>query len=665
MTLISNCDAVTGWSEGALNDSFQLEGTDCLGLKVSNNLSPVLTYTFGVAVDMTDKFITMTMLITGKARTKAEGGYRVYAEDSLGNNGTWYVGGSDTLGGGWGFFSVDPSTTPTSGTGTIDVTDILIVGIQMYTASIALGNSANIFWDICHYGSYIGATSLVTDTVTMQDLSDYSEANFYGNIQKINGVYFCKGKVLLGADTINHINFEDSGSTIVWVYEQFIPIAGAGIEVLGDSATTSNVVFKNGLVKGYLTAPSIDADDPNIDVFEMSTMLIQNIENIYTATAASVLNCIIDGSEGINLTDGTYTGCTFSGTRASPRTPLGSVNISDSASANLVTDASFSTYANSDAPTASTLAVYVPASVTTFTMDNWQFDDPNNTVAHALYWAGLSPNTLTISSTNGTNLTESGCFVEEPGITEGTYDPFGDSSTIAQWNFDDNLTDEGGSYDITGVGGYAYADGDIGRVVTLDGADATKLNASGLNTLGYADVLAVSFKVKLASLKSHQIMDIATGSSASYPWFRAYMYNNEIVFGFMNSGGSMATYISGSFALTTDVEHSIVLHLSGVINSLTGFKLFVDGIEDLNVTSINLASNLTATTSTTGVHIGCRNVTLSGYNLYGYLDVFRIHDRWLTSDEIDILNNEGTTVQGGTITVEASVSITVPSVPTL
>jgi len=62
----------------------------------------------------------------------------------------------------------------------------------------------------------------------------------------------------------------------------------------------------------------------------------------------------------------------------------------------------------SDYTGATTYAVYVASGVTEIDMDNWVFDDPNNTTSYALYWAGAA-GTLTINATNGTNLVDGGC----------------------------------------------------------------------------------------------------------------------------------------------------------------------------------------------------------------------------------------------------------------
>ena len=52
LTDISLCDATGNWSTGSLNDIFMKQGNGCLGLKVSETESALITWTFGSPVDM-------------------------------------------------------------------------------------------------------------------------------------------------------------------------------------------------------------------------------------------------------------------------------------------------------------------------------------------------------------------------------------------------------------------------------------------------------------------------------------------------------------------------------------------------------------------------------------------------------------------------------------
>ena len=112
LTLISDCEATTGWSGGSLNDSFGLEGVYCLGEKVSETTGSENVFTFAANVDMTNQFFIIPMSITGLADTLANGGYRIIVVDGNADTWTYYVGGSDTTNERWTYFTVDPSEIP-------------------------------------------------------------------------------------------------------------------------------------------------------------------------------------------------------------------------------------------------------------------------------------------------------------------------------------------------------------------------------------------------------------------------------------------------------------------------------------------------------------------------------------------------------------------------
>ena len=143
-TQISDAEATTNWSTGSLNDAFNLEGTNCLGEKVSQTTGSECMYTFpGANPDMTGEFVVMTMLVTGKADTKANGGYRVLMEDGNTDRGTWYVGGDDTVNEKWGYFVVDPTEAPTLMNGSTN-SDL---GISTLTSS---GTTATLVTSTAH-----------------------------------------------------------------------------------------------------------------------------------------------------------------------------------------------------------------------------------------------------------------------------------------------------------------------------------------------------------------------------------------------------------------------------------------------------------------------------------------------------------------------------------
>jgi len=294
MTLIHACDA-DEWSLGGLDTAYQDEGSACLGLKVSNALSALITYTPGSPLDMTDKFLMQPLLVNGKADTKANGGYRIYMETDASNYGYWYVGGSEDKEK-WIYFAVDPSTTPTTGTGTVDPSSIAKIGVQFKTVSTSSGNAMNCFWDICHYGSYIQVTSALTDDITWQDIAVEAQSNYWGMAifnEKL-GITAIQGLIKLGSTVSGDVNIDSVGETAIWQSAEFLPDAKSGIEVLGNSGTTTNVSLANGSIKGVTNYPYFDSSDTNVDDVTISANPITHFAAIDLESTTTIISTTID-----------------------------------------------------------------------------------------------------------------------------------------------------------------------------------------------------------------------------------------------------------------------------------------------------------------------------------------------------------------------------------
>jgi len=246
LTTIHACDAAD-WSGGSLNQDYHLEGNGCLAEKVSQSLGTLRTYTFST-IDMSGgEHIYFWLYVMGVPDTKVNGGLRVYIEDGSGNYGTWYVGGKDTIDGGWNCFVVDPASTYTSGSGTILTNDIVKVGVQFKVLSKSVGNAANVFWDIVRYGTGLKITGGTSgDKGTFEEIYQDDITNKYGVIKKQGGVYFVQGSLQFG-DTSGTNYFSDNGQVIVF---KDMPVASDfyKISVTGNSGGTNS--FQLGSVVG-------------------------------------------------------------------------------------------------------------------------------------------------------------------------------------------------------------------------------------------------------------------------------------------------------------------------------------------------------------------------------------------------------------------------------
>ena len=255
LTLINNCDATTGWSGGTQVTIGQIQGSACMGDAVSATTGSLRTYAVS-ALNFTGKFLYVWMMCGGVVDTKANGGYRVHLQSTTGNNKTWYVGGNDTHGGGWHCFVVDPTTSADVENGTLDVSNINLVGVQFKTLTTTrtIGKEVveNVFWDVLRFGTGLTITSGASDGIGIAEAfaEDDDSDNKYGIIQRVNGVYFVQGTLTLGDGSgTDSIDWEVSNEIIVFIENGYISSSFHKIQVVGNGTGTTNVSFAGCVIK--------------------------------------------------------------------------------------------------------------------------------------------------------------------------------------------------------------------------------------------------------------------------------------------------------------------------------------------------------------------------------------------------------------------------------
>ncbi len=234
--------------------------------------------------------------------------------------------------------------------------------------------------------------------------------------------------------------------------------------------TVTGTTDWNGTSIVAVDGATVGLDTSGATSFDMTGGAITNGGDILFGTGDTVDGAVFTGCAEIDPNNADMDNCVISDTT---ETTTGSVLINVGTEGDRLSGISFKNYA-----TNSRYAIYVDASVTSFTMDNWQFDSASS---YALYWAGTG-GTLTISSTNGTNLNLAGC------------DSAGGTVAISQ-----DVTVE-----ITNVvvGSRVRVDtidgnGDISTNLILEEAVATTVSTS-VNFAGL-DYNAVSIRVRKAS----------------------------------------------------------------------------------------------------------------------------------------------------------------------
>lgn len=367
MTELYDCDTVTGWSDGVTNSVDKLEGTDCLADQVKNTTGPIVLYTLAASIDMTDMFFVLTMKVNGVADTIALGGYRIIVEDSTTAQGVWYVGGNDTLSGGWGYFALDPSTSPTSGS--VDYTDVTKIGVQFKTLTSVVGTAMNCFWDIAHYGTGLTVTSAASETggsgtggaTGWEDIYDYdtgTNPHFYGIVQKLGGVYFIRGRIVLGSTAALSIDFEDT-ALVGFQPDTFMTNALSGVSVVGNATGTTNVIAQNSVIFSTLRKFELDISDTDVTTANLPSTTIQ-LTSASDISEGTYIGSAFDTCEQLTVGSGIFTGSVI---RNSPST-IGAILLTN---IHNISDQSFISAGTGH-------AILITASGS-YTFDNFLFDD--------------------------------------------------------------------------------------------------------------------------------------------------------------------------------------------------------------------------------------------------------------------------------------------------
>ncbi len=325
MTELYDGDTITGWLPAVSTNSVdKLEGSDCIADQVKNTTGAVFLFTLPGSIDMTDNFVVMTMKVNGVADTIALGGYRIVLEDSGTSQAVWYVGGNDTHPGGWGYFAVDPSTSPTSGS--VDYTDITKVGVQFKTLTSVVGTADNCFWDIAHYGTGLTVTSAASETTGSgaggatgwEDIFDYdtgTNPHYYGIVQKLNDVYFLRGKVVFGSTSTLSIDFEDT-ALVGYLPDTFMTDAVTGIDVVGNATGSTNVIARNSVIFSTLRKFELDISDTDITTAAFPSSTVQRTA-VSTISEGQYIGSAFDTCEQLTVGSGIFTGSVI---RNSPST---------------------------------------------------------------------------------------------------------------------------------------------------------------------------------------------------------------------------------------------------------------------------------------------------------------------------------------------------------
>jgi len=285
LTVLSTAESVTNWvSYGAggaggmaIEPDFFVQGSNCISRGVSGVATQKgMCYNHAAGINFTsgadkDKlvYIWVRTSTPGLCDTRAAGGIRIILGsgttapgDALGVWSAWYVDGSDSIIAteGWICYVIDSQSTPsTTYGGGVNLAAVTYLGAVMRSTATAKGQNFGV--DQVAYGRgeiYVSGT-VATAGAGFKEIADvvYDSArtNRWGVITVKQGVYFVKGKIIIGHGS-SDTTFSSYNESVIWetpgYYNgtnvvQAIPDASVGGTTGADGLTTYNgLAFRGG-----------------------------------------------------------------------------------------------------------------------------------------------------------------------------------------------------------------------------------------------------------------------------------------------------------------------------------------------------------------------------------------------------------------------------------
>lgn len=223
LTLISNCDQLTGWTAvggtNTLNDPTvfdQIQGSYCIQNYSASAVDRGSDYALG-ATDLSNTCLYFWFAFSKKT-FQATNPMRIRLTDASGNWREWNIFTKATLPHpawiAWALnttaaYDAQSATPPT-------MTAITIVGWRC----AAVVAKVYIYFDAWRYGTGL-TIKLGTEgsPATFEDLylADVDSANAYGVIDKFNGIYFLQGQIKIGSTTAGESSyFKDTNQIVVF-----------------------------------------------------------------------------------------------------------------------------------------------------------------------------------------------------------------------------------------------------------------------------------------------------------------------------------------------------------------------------------------------------------------------------------------------------------------
>ena len=213
-------------------------------------------------------------------------------------------------------------------------------------------------------------------------------------------------------------------------------------------------------------------------------------------------------------------------------------------------------------------------------------------------------------------------------ITKNGSNPFGDSSEVAYYKFEDNASDSTGSYNGTTQGSPTYVTGLFNKAISFSNSDTDYINTG----IAWNSVLGTSFSI------SHWVYFTQNPSSGDYyaisGGYSTDGTNPQSWIFYLSDGGALTFFSNLTSGSVSFSGGTLVLnqwnHVAFSVYDQTKIVVYLNGVGTTQSVSYSLNSN--------SANIALGNLGpyyhASGRTMYGLMDSVRIFNRSLEGDEV-------------------------------
>ena len=253
----ADADSSTDWTGGVQVIELNIEGTACIGEKISNTNAAIYftnptTLNFGGGGGAEGRGMYVWFNCTTPGFLAATNGITGFAGNDISNYEAFDVSSvaAGTYQGGWKNVAIYPGVADNAGdvsAGTYSNTTIDTFGVFFNVASTIMGNIDNAFVDAIIVAE--GLQTNATET-TFNAFFSTDDTNKWGVMLKDQGIYFPQGKLVF----VSGSNFTSNTSEVVVFADQPVgSIAGYYELLLQNGSTTTFGSFANNVSSGGVT----------------------------------------------------------------------------------------------------------------------------------------------------------------------------------------------------------------------------------------------------------------------------------------------------------------------------------------------------------------------------------------------------------------------------